>query len=264
MREKTQVVSKLSVWEPEREKYRTRGEEAMRFRALATDYDGTLASDGTVAEPTWEALRRLKASGRKLLLVTGRELDELRSICANLDLFDRVVVENGGVLYRPATRDEELLASSPPKEFIQALRGRGVARVSVGQTIVATARPYETVVLQTIADLGLELQIIFNKDAVMVLPTGVNKATGLKAALDELSLSPHNVVAVGDAENDHSFLMMCECSAAVANALPMLKKNADIVTIGAEGKGVVELIEELLANDLRRTGNKMCSGPESP
>ncbi len=229
----------------------------MRFMALATDYDGTLASEGTVAEPTWEAVRKLKASGRKLLLVTGRELDELRCICPNLDLFDRVVAENGGLLYRPEIRTQKLLASPPPKEFIHELLGRGVAPVSMGQMIIATVRPYETVVLQTIADLGLELQIIFNKEAVMVLPPGVNKATGLKAALDELSLSPRQVVAVGDAENDHAFLDLCGCSAAVSNALPMLKKHADIVTTGAEGQGVVELIDKLLADDLPRRAEKV-------
>ena len=229
----------------------------MRFMALATDYDGTLASDGTVAEPTWEALRKLKNSGRKLILVTGRELDELRSICPNLDLFDRVVAENGGLLYRPAVRTQKLLASSPPEEFLQALRRREVAPLSVGQTIVSTLRPYEMVVLRAIADLGLELQIIFNKDAVMVLPPGVNKATGLRAALDELSLSPRQVVAVGDAENDHAFLDLCGCSAAVANALPMLKKHADIVTTSAEGQGVVELIDKLLAGDLHRREEKV-------
>jgi HAD superfamily hydrolase (TIGR01484 family) len=60
-------------------------------------------------------------------------------------------------------------------------------------------------VLETIRELGLELQVIFNKGAVMVLPSGINKATGLRAALDELQLSPHDAVAVGDAENDHAF-----------------------------------------------------------
>jgi hydroxymethylpyrimidine pyrophosphatase-like HAD family hydrolase len=229
----------------------------MRFMALATDYDGTLATDGRVGEPTWEALRRLKASGRKLILVTGRELDDLRHICPNLEPFDRVVAENGGVLYRPASREHELLAPSPPKEFIQALLERGLTPLGVGQTILDTVRPNETLVLRTIADLGLELQVIFNIDAVMVLPTGVNKATGLKVALDELGLSAHNVVAVGDAENDHSILAMCQCSAAVANALPMLKKKADIVTTGEAGQGVIELIDELLADDLRRREKKL-------
>jgi phosphoglycolate phosphatase (TIGR01487 family) len=222
----------------------------MRFLALASDYDGTLASGGTVAEPTWEALRRLRASGRQLILVTGRELDDLRNICPNLELFDRVVAENGGILYRPATRDQQDLASPPPQEFLQALRERGVYPLEVGRTIVATFRLYEKIVLRTTADLELQLQVIFNKDSVMVLPSGVDKATGLRAALDELALSERNVVAVGDAENDHAFLTMCDYSAAVANALPMLKENADIVTSGSEGQGVIELIDEILAEDL--------------
>jgi hydroxymethylpyrimidine pyrophosphatase-like HAD family hydrolase len=223
----------------------------MRFLALATDYDGTLASDGKVSEQTWEAARRLRASGRKLILVTGRELGELHTICPHLEIFDRVVAENGGVLYCPAKREQKLLASSPPKEFVQALRESGVAHLAVGETIVGTVRPYETVVLRTIRDLGLELQVIFNKDAVMVLPSGVNKATGLMAALSELQLSPHKVVAIGDAENDHAFLDLCECSVAVANALPALKQHADLVTSGTEGQGVVELIHQLLDDDLR-------------
>lgn len=224
----------------------------MRFMALATDYDGTLASHGRVAEETWEAVRRLRASGRKLILVTGRELDDLHSICPNLEVFDRVVAENGGLLYRPATREQEVLASAPPREFVQALRERGITYLNVGRTIVDTVRTYEAVVIQTIRDLGLELQVIFNKDALMILPTGVNKATGLSAALKELGLSPHNIVAVGDAENDLDFLDLCGCSAAVANALPMLKQHADIVTTGEAGQGVAELIEELLTDDLRR------------
>lgn len=229
----------------------------MRFAALATDYDGTLASDGRVGEETWQAVRRLRASGRKLLLVTGREVDDLRRICPHLEVFDRVVAENGGVLYRPVTHELEILASAPPKEFVQALRGRGVAHLGVGQTILATVRPYETVVLETIRDLGMELQVIFNKEAVMVLPSGVNKASGLKAALKELGLSPLNVVAIGDAENDHAFLDLCGCSAAVANALPALKKHADIITSGEEGQGVVELIDELLADDLSRRTKRL-------
>jgi hydroxymethylpyrimidine pyrophosphatase-like HAD family hydrolase len=55
---------------------------------------------------------------------------------------------------------------------------------------------------------------------------------------------------VGDAENDHAFLKLCECSIAVANALPALKERADFVTSGSHGAGVEELIDKLLADDL--------------
>jgi hydroxymethylpyrimidine pyrophosphatase-like HAD family hydrolase len=221
----------------------------MRYLALATDYDGTLAEGGTVAEESWEAVQRLRDSGRKVLLVTGRELDDLRAICP-LDRFDRVVAENGGVLFRPATGEEVVLAPPPPADFVRELHERGVP-CSVGRNIVATVEPFQTAVLQAIHDLGLELHVIFNKGAVMVLPSGVNKATGLQAALAELELSPHNVVGVGDAENDHAFLDLCECSAAVANALPTVKQHADLVTRGDHGRGVIELIDELVADDLK-------------
>jgi hydroxymethylpyrimidine pyrophosphatase-like HAD family hydrolase len=223
----------------------------MRFLALATDYDGTLAADGVVADATWKAVRRLRESGRKIILVTGRELDDLRSICPALDCFDHIVVENGGVLFRPSTGEQRLLAPAPPPELVQALRDSGVVHLGVGATLLATVKPYETVALEVIRDLGLEMQVIFNKDSVMIVSGGVTKATGLAAALQELSLSPHNVVGIGDAENDHAFLDLCECSAAVNNALPMVKKHADLVTTGDHGNGVIELIDELLADDLR-------------
>jgi hypothetical protein len=115
---------------------------------------------------------------------------------------------------------------------------------------VATWRPHETTAVEVIRDQGLELQVIFNKGAVMILPSGVNKATGLTAALRELRLSSHNVVGIGDAENDHAFLALCECSVAVENALDTLKERVDWVTTGGHGDGTVELIQALIATDL--------------
>ena len=223
----------------------------MRYLALACDYDGTLACDGRVSEETVAALQRVRESGRKLILVTGRELDDLQPIFPHLDLFDRVVAENGALLYLPATREEKLLSERPSEAFVTTLARRGVGPISVGKVIVATWHPHETTVLEVIRDLGLELQVIFNKGAVMVLPSGVNKATGLQAALAELGLTPHNTVGVGDAENDHAFLSLCECAVTVANALPMLKQRADFVTSDDHGRGVIELIDRLLTDDLR-------------
>jgi hydroxymethylpyrimidine pyrophosphatase-like HAD family hydrolase len=104
--------------------------------------------------------------------------------------------------------------------------------------------------LEVIKQLGLEVQIIFNKGAVMVLPAGVNKATGLAAALKEAGLSPDDCVGVGDAENDHAFLDFCGCAVAVANALDSLKQHADHVTHLPNGAGVAEAVELLLAGKL--------------
>jgi hydroxymethylpyrimidine pyrophosphatase-like HAD family hydrolase len=222
----------------------------MRYHALITDYDGTLATHGRVDDATLDALERLRASRRKRVLVTGRQLPDLMDVFPRLDLFDVVIAENGALLYRPSDRSERVLAAPPPPEFVAALGERGVSPLSVGHVIVATWEPQETAVLETIRDLGLELQVIFNKGAVMVLPSGVNKASGMEAALAELGLSRHNVVGIGDAENDHAFLSRCECSVAVANALGSLKERADFVTAGARGAGVIELIDRMVESDL--------------
>ncbi len=149
---------------------------------LACDYDGTLAKHGLVDEPTLQSLERCLDSGRKLVLVTGRQLPELMEIFPGLYLFEWVVAENGGLLYRPATRQEKPLADPPSEEFVALLRERGVSPCSTGRVVVAAWEPHQTTILQTIHDLGLELQVIFNKGAVMVLPSGINKATGLSCA----------------------------------------------------------------------------------
>jgi hydroxymethylpyrimidine pyrophosphatase-like HAD family hydrolase len=223
----------------------------MRFVALATDYDNTIATDGKVSEKTWPALERLRQSGRHLILVSGRELDDLKTVCPRLDLFSRVVAENGGVLYRPDRGERRLLAPAPPKAFVDALRKHGMQHFSVSETLVATMKPNEQIALEVIRDLGLDLHVVFNGDAVMILAPGVTKATGLRAALDELDLSPLNVVGVGDAENDHPLLEACGFAVAVENALPALKAHADWVTQYANGRGVSELADALVADDLR-------------
>jgi HAD superfamily hydrolase (TIGR01484 family) len=222
----------------------------MHFRALAADYDGTIAHHGAVDADTMAALGRLKESGRCLVLVTGREMADLRHAFPETALFDRIVAENGGVLHNPATGRERALAPAPPGSFVRRLMELEVEPISVGHTIVATWLPHDKAVLGAIEELGLELQIIFNKGAVMVLPAGVNKASGLAAALDELALSAVNVVAVGDAENDHAFLRSCGCSAAVGNALPAVKEASDIVLSRDHGAGVVELIDRILREDV--------------
>ncbi len=222
----------------------------MRYLAFATDFDGTLAAEGQVGPKVIDALKRLQLSGRKLLLATGRELEDLLQIFPHLRLFDRVIAENGALIYQPATGAERRLGEPPPEQFVRRLRDRGVSPLSRGRVIVATREPHETAVLETIKDLGLGLEIVFNKGAVMVLPSGIDKGTALTAALRELGLSRHQCVGIGDAENDHAFLSLCGISAAVANALPSIIERADLVTRHAFGAGVVELIDRLLANDL--------------
>jgi hydroxymethylpyrimidine pyrophosphatase-like HAD family hydrolase len=224
------------------------------YRALACDYDGTIATHGVVDQQTLNALDRWRRSGRKLILVTGRELDDLQKVFPQTGSFDLVVAENGALLYRPATGEEVLLAKPPPAEFVAALTARGVGPISVGRVIVATWEPFQDIAQEVISSLNLPLQVVLNKGAVMVIPLGVDKAVGLRAALAELEVSLDQTAGVGDAENDEAMLRACGYSAAVANALQQTKDVADIVTQGSHGAGVAELIDRLIAGDFQPSG----------
>jgi len=221
----------------------------MTYRVIATDYDGTLAHDGRVDEPTLEALRAARDRGVRLVMVTGRELPDLFNTFEHADLFDRIVAENGALLYDPGTQALRPLSIPAPPALIEALTRDGLP-ISVGHSIIATVVPHEHRVLTAIRDLGLEWHVIFNKSSVMALPADVTKATGLVPALEALQVTPRETIGIGDAENDQAFLRMCGLSVAVDNALPSVKQMADVVLPYARGAGVTKLIEMLLAGDL--------------
>ncbi len=223
----------------------------MPFAALATDYDGTIAHDGRVDEPTLMALRRLRTAGWHLILVTGRGLDDVRRLMPQLGLFDRVVAENGAVLHAPATGRVRLLAAPSPPNLVAALAEAGIHPLHAGQVVVATWVSHETQVRAVIEALGLDLQFIRNKGALMVMPAGVDKRHGTLTALGELGVAPADCVGVGDAENDLDLLALCGLPVAVANALPAVKQAAALVTQGERGAGIAELVGHLLREQPR-------------
>lgn len=223
--------------------------QLLTFQALATDYDGTIATEGRVTKATIAALQRWQKSGRKLLLVTGRRLDDLTSVFPQAPLFDCIVAENGALLAFPATGEQKLLGESPPQSLIEALQQRQVP-FELGRGIISTRIPYDETVAKVIQELRLAWQISYNKGAVMLLPEGIDKDTGLTTALKQMNLSPSVVVGVGDGENDLPLLQLCGLSVSVANALPSLKAYSDWVMTNDSGEGVVELIERLLESSL--------------
>lgn len=216
---------------------------------LATDYDGTLARQGRVGESTVRALERLRSSGRSLVMVTGRELEDLRRVFNRLDLFDRVIAENGPVLFNPSTGRVTDLAPPPPRPLVEALRRRGVP-FSEGRTILATLDKHREAAVAAIAETAAGMTPELNKGSLMLLPAGHDKGTGLATALKQIGLSGHNTVGVGDGENDLVFLASCELGVAVSSAVPTLIERADWVTPGGAGEGVEQLAARLAADDL--------------
>jgi hydroxymethylpyrimidine pyrophosphatase-like HAD family hydrolase len=222
----------------------------MIARVFACDYDGTIADQGVLAPVTAAALERARESGRKLVLVTGRRLPDLESVCPGVHrMFDAIVVENGALLALPGNGELRPLGDPPSPTLLAALRDRGVP-FEVGTSIVATSGEYAEAALAAVREAGEERTLIFNRTELMLLPGGVTKKTGLEAALAALGLSRHNTVGIGDAENDHAFLAACECAVAVGDAIAALKERADHVTRAPASAGVVEFVDEHLLDDL--------------
>jgi hydroxymethylpyrimidine pyrophosphatase-like HAD family hydrolase len=228
----------------------------MKFKTFICDYDGTLATNGKVEKKVVRALERLLQAGWTLILASGRVLPDLLSIFPEIALFDRVLVEDGALVYWPLSGKHTLLAPAPPRAFLDCLYAKDVKPLSIGHVVVATWRPHEMAVLETIQEMNLNLTISFNKSAVMVLPAGVNKATGLQTILKEMGISLKDCVGVGDAENDYLFLKECGYSAAVANAIEPVKKSVNWIASAANGDGVCELIRHLLMTPAAVSGHR--------
>lgn len=223
----------------------------MWYLTLATDSDGTLCRGRRLTRRTAAALSRLREAGGKVILVTGEIYDQFRDL-TETGLFDRVVGENGGVLYRPGQPGAEPLGETMPLAIVPALLRRGVEPVTLGQALVSTKCPHADVLRAALKEIGLNWRLVFNRRSVMALPRNVSKATGVAAALRDLGVPARRAVGVGDAENDADLLRACGFGVAVADAVPKLRGMADWVTEHRGPAGVAELVERMLADDLPR------------
>ena len=223
----------------------------MRFHVLACDYDRTIASQGTVSPATLEALVRVRESGRRLILVTGRTREQLEPVIGGAAaVFDRFVLENGALLLDPATGSERLLCEPVSERLVDELRRRGAGSLVVGRAMVTTDLAHLGQVERAISALGLDLHAVVNIDSVMVVPSQISKASGARVALAQVGEGPSACVAVGDGENDVVLLEMAGCGVALANSLPCVAAIADLVSPLSNGVGVADLATRLVADDL--------------
>jgi hypothetical protein len=123
----------------------------------------------------------------------------------------------------------------------QSLHRQGIP-LARGEVLLATGAAHDEEVLREIGMQGLDCWMLRNRGELMVLPAGVSKGAGVGAALSALGLSEHNLLAVGDAENDHSLFEAAETAAATSDAVPALREHADLVLHSPNGTGVAELL----------------------
>jgi hydroxymethylpyrimidine pyrophosphatase-like HAD family hydrolase len=217
----------------------------MRLSVLALDYDGTIASDGTLDSAARAAIAKARSSGIVVLIVTGRILSELRRVAGDLHFVDGVVAENGAVVHFPRSDYTTLLAPPVPDAFLADLTLRGIHGIP-GQCLVDAAADDALRLLEVIRALELPLVLVFNRSRVMVLPQGVSKATGLHTALTMLRRSVRNTLAIGDAENDFELLRVAEVGVAAEWGSPSLRVAADQIAEGTGPAATADYIERLV------------------
>ncbi len=224
----------------------------MKFSALALDYDGTIARDGALDPEVRSAIAEVRSRGIAVVIVTGRILEELRQVTGSLGFVDAVVAENGAVLEFPGG-NSRLIGHPVQPIFLEELRRRRIEFKS-GQCVVETDATWALQVLSVIRELELPLTLVFNRGRLMMLPQSTGKGAGLREALTMLRLSPHNAIAIGDAENDHDLLAVCEFGVAVGWGSRMLQASADEVLTG-DGPSAV-------AGYIRKAAKEMRLPPE--
>ncbi len=213
----------------------------MRLRVIATDYDGTIAHDGMLSDSVRQAIHNARKRGVLVVIVTGRILSELKHVAGCLDFVDGVVAENGAVVALP-NGHTTLLGQSPPLPLITKLTERGID-FKVGRCVVEMDANFADVAIALIRELELPLSITFNRGRMMLLPPSVSKASGLKELLATLGASVHNAIGIGDAENDHELLSVCEHAVAVAWGSSRLTEAANTVIEGDGPAAVGEYID---------------------
>jgi hydroxymethylpyrimidine pyrophosphatase-like HAD family hydrolase len=220
----------------------------MKLCIIALDYDGTIARHGRADPSVLEAVEHVRSRGIVVILVTGRILSELRRVLPQTKLFDAIVAENGAVIAFPNGR-RRTLARAPSPDLLDELSRRGVATDS-GDCIIDAEASSAVEILKVIQKLELPLALTFNRNRVMILPQGINKATGLRAVLNTMRLSLHNCVGMGDAENDHAMLEACEIGVAVSWGSKSLRAIADHVLEG-DGPAAVGAYIRALAQETK-------------
>jgi hydroxymethylpyrimidine pyrophosphatase-like HAD family hydrolase len=224
---------------------------ALEFNAIACDKDGTLVEDKTLTKSMRNALDLFKAAGGTLILATGETVKQLADF-SDLYRFDLVVAENGALLYWPREKKTRLLTTKSSGELIDNLQAEGLKFDSVGEVVVSSKPPNAERLAHAILDRD-DWTIIRNRDEVMALPIGIDKGSGVKAAIAALELTADKLVGMGDAENDIPLLMAAGIGVTLSSGEASVKEIADAIIDLKPGSAVIEIIDRILCGRLCKT-----------
>ncbi len=223
------------------------GDNLDKKSILAFDYDRTLTmEDFRIPESTKEALKEVRQKDLAMLgIVSGRSVPFLKDVNKQaFGVFSFYVAENGAIIHFEDSTKERVIGKEW-SERARKLFAHADFNVRFGEIMGAARAENMERIKGLVEDAGLESNLVLNRDQVLLLPSGVDKGSGVIRAITRYG-ARHEIelTSFGDGENDLSLFQPADVRVAVSNAVDSLKKIADVVTQKPGGLGVEEYLRK--------------------
>lgn len=221
-------------------------------KTFAVDIDGTITENGggRIHLQALAALRHVNNLGHDVFFVTGRSSVEgfLLSVFGGTTKI--AVGENGGCITMDA--NEHILLGKL-KECQDALK---IIQNKIDNVKEKQVFPRMTeVVLERTFDIELAQKIVLKENLGVTLSDsqyafhinsqGVDKGSGFSELMKRLSISPDDVIAIGDSATDVPLFQVAKTSIALGNSSDYVKSKATMTVLASAGDGVLEALGKL-------------------
>ncbi|MBR2759548.1 MAG: Cof-type HAD-IIB family hydrolase [Solobacterium sp.] len=257
-------------------------EDDLDIQAAFFDVDGTLYSHSTsqVPESTRAALAVLHQKGIKLVICTGRSLEELSKLPVMDMPWDGYLTLNGNLCL---DENKNMFAGNPIDSgevdiLVRIFQASRIPFVLIGEEnryinyVDDVVIDTQASTKGTIPDIGEYkgediyqcLAFVADKDRIMLEDmldectitswnkTGIDiisksggKAAGIEMFIDEYHLRRGQTIAFGDGQNDIDMIRYAGIGVAMGNGVEALKSAADYVTTDIDDNGISNALKHL-------------------
>ncbi|MEM0160400.1 MAG: HAD family hydrolase [Thermoplasmata archaeon] len=214
--------------------------EFNKLNLIVLDYDRTVTDsslnfDKRIVAP----ITKLRESGVKVALVTGREWDSISSL---KDWFDAIAFENGALVY--AKNKKYKYYAEKNDEIKELLIGQGI-KYTAGEVIFSISLQDFNRHRQLFEKFN-NVEYIKNIGSVMILPNGINKGSAVQKILKLLNIQENYSLAIGDGENDVEMFNAVRYRVSIENSVKELKDISDLCIHKEASEGVLEFLNIII------------------
>ena len=240
-----------------------------------TDFDGSIVDKNeSLSEKNIKAVKKLREAGIDLTLATGRKWSSIKPFAKTLEITLPIILYNGAGLFSP-TEDRWLFKKSLDKNAIQEVLNileKYISAIDVGVyyndmlirgedgiEIMRSEKEVTKLFIEADQSLLTNLRNEFNNNHVShynivfsapiyleILPVGASKGKALEYLLSLLKISPKEVIALGDYDNDLDMFQNAALGITLKNGSEDLKKAADYILDADPTESIYEIATKIL------------------